>query len=214
MSYLCGVWRFANAYRIMAMKGVIFLKQKKEESFVLDDMKKIFKRHNKYDYQMFYDCQKHCCDYGSEQLRHAKAILEKRLTKLDYMINLINFLIAVIALGFTIYSILISMIVLQNSNIHTGCDQRYEVVVLQHESDGGYNVEVNKRENEQEKKQGENYAKQLQNIGRTNNTLIALIVAIILCIIAFFLIEHSKDEYSYLYSIVCYELDKKYSSSY
>lgn len=183
------------------------MKRKKEESFVLDDMEKIFKRHNKYDYQMFYDCQKHCCDYGSEQLLHAKAILEKRLTKLDYIINLINFFIAVIALGFTTYSIIISMIALQNSNVYTVNDQRYEVVALQYESGGGYNVEINKHENEQEKNQREKYAKQLQNIGVSVYILIALIIAIFLCIIMFFWVEYPKDKYSYLHSIVCYILE-------
>lgn len=50
----------------------------KEQSFILNDMEKAFKRHKKFDYQLYYDCKKCCNTYGIEQLYHAKAIFEEK----------------------------------------------------------------------------------------------------------------------------------------
>ena len=50
----------------------------KEQSFILNDMEKVFKRHKKFDYQLYYDCKKCCYTYGIEQLYHAKAIFEEK----------------------------------------------------------------------------------------------------------------------------------------
>lgn len=50
----------------------------KEQSFILNDMEKAFKRHKKFDYQLYYDCKKCCYIYGIEQLYHAKAIFEEK----------------------------------------------------------------------------------------------------------------------------------------
>lgn len=49
-----------------------------EQSFILNDMEKVFKRHKKFDYQLYYDCKKCCYTYGIEQLYHAKAIFEEK----------------------------------------------------------------------------------------------------------------------------------------
>lgn len=49
-----------------------------EQSFILNDMEKAFKRHKKFDYQLYYDCKKCCYTYGIEQLYHAKAIFEEK----------------------------------------------------------------------------------------------------------------------------------------
>jgi len=53
------------------------MKYSKKESFILNDMQKAFQKHRQFDYQLYYECKKCCYVYGTEQLYHAKAILEE-----------------------------------------------------------------------------------------------------------------------------------------
>lgn len=60
------------------------MKKKTENSFVLEVFDKEFNE-QKIDYQFYYKCQKICKQFGMEQLKHARAILELERTHNDAM---------------------------------------------------------------------------------------------------------------------------------
>ena len=79
-----------------------------EESFIVQDMEKQFKRNQGLDYQLYYSCQKICDAYGIEQLNHAKAVLQQRKVYQESYRNLMALAVSIIAILISIFSLVYS----------------------------------------------------------------------------------------------------------
>lgn len=96
--------------RTILLEGVfLFMAYIKEESFILEEMEKMFKNLNTFNYQLYYECQKVCTMYGMEQIYHAKAVLEEKKiyhseinNANSYLLTFFSIVVAVIALWFSI----------------------------------------------------------------------------------------------------------------
>ena len=80
----------------------------KEESFILEDMKKAFKKNKKFDYQLYCECKKMCYVYGIEQLYHAKAVLEEKQTFASDNNNGISVVFSIITIALTTITLWVS----------------------------------------------------------------------------------------------------------
>lgn len=126
------------------------MKNRIEESYIVESMKKEYKKTKNFTYQLYYSCKK-CCDaYGIEQLNHAKAYLEQRRKSnsdviscwlgILSIIGIIATLIAAKAnnirnlefldlfLMLSLYSMLVMMVVIISSNVKKKDDYFYSII--------------------------------------------------------------------------------------
>lgn len=80
----------------------------KEESFILEELEKAFKKHKKFNYQLYYECMKACNIYGIEQLIHARAVLEERQIFGSENNNGFSFLLSYVSIVVTVITLWVS----------------------------------------------------------------------------------------------------------
>lgn len=179
----------------------------KEESFILDDMEKAFKRHKKFNYQLYYDC-KECCDiYGIEQLHHAKAILEKKLNETNFRVNFITFVIAIVTVIFTCLGICVSMVSLEETMINIDSSCSYEMVMEKQKDTEKYNIIVNDKKDNSKIKEKSDFLKDCISLGKLSMTLSTLLLTTIIYMPMYYAMAYVQKKNSYFYSIVCDKLN-------
>lgn len=82
---------------IITMEEVISIKRKIENCFVLRILDRELNK-QKIDYQFYYKCQKICKQFGTQQLKHAKAVLELRKTHSTEMAQLGSLMLSLFSL--------------------------------------------------------------------------------------------------------------------